>query len=234
VLSSWRFFVTGSNRGLGLGLVTSLLNEGASVLAYSRRTTAHAQLTRDADACRPRLLLYSGCVLQKNRLESALQLAHRHFGGLDVLIANAAVFGPREPFQSCNPEEWEHSVTNNIMGLTRTVRACIPALVASGRGQVIVIGSAIRQQPSINSSAYAVSKAMTWALVQSLSLELESVGIAVNELIPGPTLTDMNPGAGSLSRYRLPDSPDFLQLIRFLCLSSPPPSGQSFSLRFTP
>ena len=96
------------------------------------------------------------------------------------MIANAGVYGPRESFRNADPKAWEESLFANIFGLSRTCRASIPLLSASGRGQILVIGSAIGHGQATGSTAYALSKAMGWSVVQCPSLELDSVGLALN------------------------------------------------------
>lgn len=191
----------------------------------------HAQ----APAAGPTLLVQPGSILDQQALSHAVVRMDKHFGGLDVLIANAAVHGPRMEFQAAGREDWEEALLSNILGLSRSCRVCIPALRDSGRGQILVIGSAIGHTQAHGCSAYALSKAMAWSFVKCLSLELEPLGIAVNELIPGPVHTAMNPGSASMPFCRWPEDPAFIDLITFLCAATnKPPSGQSFSLRTAP
>jgi 3-oxoacyl-[acyl-carrier protein] reductase len=174
-------------------------------------------------------------MLDLSALDLAVSQLVEHAGGLDMLIANAGVFGPRVSFKDSDPTDWEEALLVNTLGLSRSCRACIPALASSGKGQVLVIGSAIGHGHSVNCSAYALSKAMAWSLVKCLSLELAPFGIAVNELIPGPVNTSMNPGGMSSPACREPDNPAFLELVTYLwSLKKQCPSGQSFSLRAAP
>lgn len=234
-LSGWRFLITGASRGLGRGLASGLLANGATVMALARSRADLASLANEHSEARQRLLLQEGSMLEPAVLEQAMEQLALRADGCDVLIANAGVYGPREPFHASSAEAWEEALLANVLGLSRTCRACIPALAASGRGQILVIGSAIGHQQALDSSSYAASKAMGWSLVKCLSLELEHMGIAVNELIPGPVATAMNSAAATLPFCRQPDDLTFIQLISWLCGGSGrPPSGQSFSLRNSP
>lgn len=235
VLSGWRFLITGASRGLGRGMAITLLAEGATVLALARDSTDLQALLASQPLAAGRLLLEQGSMLDSEVLERAVQQMHQHAGGLDVLIANGGVYGPRQPFHEASAREWEEGLLVNVLGLSRSCRACIPALSASGRGQILVIGSAIGHKQASSSSAYAASKAMGWSLVKCLSLELEPLGIAVNELIPGPVHTAMNPDAAEAPHCRQADDKAFVRLLAYLCCASDEhPSGQSFSLRSTP
>ena len=237
-LSHLRVLVTGASRGLGRGLSQSLLRRGATVLALARNAHDLEQLAQEKasdPAQSGRLLLQVGSMLDGPVLEQGLQQLHDQAGGLDLLIANAGVYGPRAPFQSADPAAWEEALQINALGLSRCCRACIPALAASDRGQILVVGSAIGHTQGRGSSAYAASKALSWSMVKCLSLDLEPLGIAVNELIPGPVHTAMNPNAEKLPFCRQPHDAAFVELISYLCASvGRPPSGQSFSLRISP
>ena len=230
--------ITGAGRGLGRALVLAFLQEGATVAALIRNKAELDSLGREVAEAWPqhrmRLLLQHGSALDRSCILKAVQSLQQATVALDLLIANAGVFGPRQPFHASDPQAWEEALLNNVLGLSRTCHACIPALQASGRGQILVLGSAIGHGHSSHASAYAASKAMAWSLVKCLSLEFQPLGIAINELIPGPLHTAMNPAADSLPFCRDPGDPAILALIRYLCTApGRPPSGQSFSLRPT-
>lgn len=237
-LKDLRVLVTGASRGLGRGLTEALLGHGATVLALARSGPELQQLA-EANAAKPeprgRLLIQVGSMLDALVWEQAIQQLQQQVGGLDLLIANAGVYGPRQPFQAADSSAWEEALLINGLGLSRSCRACIPALAAAERGQILVVGSAIGHTQARHSSAYAASKALSWSLVKNLSLDLEPLGIAVNELIPGPVNTAMNPGAANRAFCRQPDDAAFANLVAYLC-SCPGqlPSGQSFSLRPSP
>ena len=237
-LEELRVLITGASRGLGRGLTHSLLRQGATVLALARSATdlqeLEAAVNRDPSH-RGRLLLQVGSMLDVLVLKQATDQLQQQAGGLDLLIANAGVYGPYAAFQDANAEDWEEALLITTLGLSRSCRACIPALAASKRGQILVVGSAIGHTHGQHCSAYATSKAMAWSLVKCLSHDLSALDIAVNELIPGPVNTAMNPGASSQPACREADDPAFLNLLTYLWqLPGKLPSGQSCSLRTVP
>ena len=229
--------VTGAGRGLGAALVLDLLAQGSTVVALSHQNRELEQLRIKARAedLAERLLLQQGSTLSVQDTVASIARFHSTGCHLNLLVANASVFGPRQCFQDASVHEWEDAVMSNVLGLSRSCRAAIPALAQAKNSQILVIGSAIGHQQSSHSSAYALSKAMAWSLVKCLSVELAPAGIAVNECIPGPLHTSMNPAAKDLPVCREPDDPLVLGLFRYLSGMRPPmPSGQSFSLRVQP
>ena len=229
--------VTGAGRGLGAALVLDLLDQGATVCALTRQQQELELLQSKARerGLADRLLLQEGNTLEAQHTCAAIAQLEARGCELNLLVANASVFGPRELFHDSPIEAWEEAVISNVLGLTRCCRAAIPALSQASAAQILVIGSAIGHQQSTHASSYAVSKAMAWSLVKCLSLELAPLGIAVNEWIPGPLHTSMNPVAKDLPVCRRPDDPLVLGMFRYFCRMQPPmPSGQSFSLRPQP
>ena len=237
-LSDLRVLITGASRGLGRGLTEALLGRGATVLALARSAQDLQQLA-EATSMQPkgwgRLLIQVGSMLDAPVWEQAVEKLQQQAGGLDLLIANAGVYGPHQAFQAADSSEWEEALLTNVLGLSRSCRACVPLLAAAECGQILVVGSALGHTQARHSSAYAASKALSWSLVKNLSLDFAPLGIAVNELIPGPVDTAMNPGAADMAFCRQPDDAAFVDLVDYLCnCPGQPPSGQSFSLRSSP
>ena len=229
--------VTGAGRGLGAALALDLLDQGATVVALSRQQKELDQLLTVAAqrGFAHKLLVQLGSTIDSECTCSAISNLVARGCELNLLVANASVFGPRELFIDSSPVEWEEALTTNMLGLSRTCRAAIPIMQKAQDAQILVIGSAIGHQQSTHASAYAVSKAMSWSFVKCLSLELAPSHIAVNEWIPGPLYTSMNPSADDLPVCRQPDDPLLLKFFRYLCqLERPMPSGQSFSFRSQP
>ena len=229
--------MTGAGRGLGAALTLDLLKQGATVVALSRQYHELDRLKSSASeqGLEQNLILEVGSSLDDNSTLSAISKLNQHGCDLNLLLANAAVFGPRDTFIQSSPQEWEEAVISNILGLSRSCRASIPALKKANHAQVVVIGSAIGHHYSTHATAYAVSKAMAWSLVKCLSAELAPSCVAVNEWIPGPLHTLMNPSASILPVCREPNDPLILSFLHFLCqMRWPMPTGQSFSLRSEP
>jgi 3-oxoacyl-[acyl-carrier protein] reductase len=80
----------------------------------------------------------------------------------------------------------------NLLGAYYCALAAIPALKGRGAGKIMTIGSGIGHRGLAVTSAYACSKAGLWMLTRVLAQELWPYHISVNELIPGPVVTDMS------------------------------------------
>ena len=91
--------------------------------------------------------------------------------------------------EDTDTHDWKRTIEINWIGTYYCTRTATPYLKSRGAGKIIVIGSGQGYQGTAATSAYACSKAGTWALVQSLAAELVTFNISVNELRPGNVKT---------------------------------------------
>jgi NAD(P)-dependent dehydrogenase (short-subunit alcohol dehydrogenase family) len=116
------------------------------------------------------------------------EVVDRH-GRLDAVWANAGIasFGP---LTGTEPEAWERTIEINLLGAYRTVRAALPAVIASG-GYVAVTASLASFGHAPGMSAYAASKAGVEAMCNSLRIEVAYRGVAVGTIHPTWIDTEM-------------------------------------------
>jgi 3-oxoacyl-[acyl-carrier protein] reductase len=83
-----------------------------------------------------------------------------------------------------------NTIVLNLLGAYYSVHSAIPHLKKRGGGKILTLGSGIGHNGTPEFSAYACAKAGLWMLTRVLAQELRDAGISVNELIPGPVVTD--------------------------------------------
>jgi 3-oxoacyl-[acyl-carrier protein] reductase len=116
------------------------------------------------------------------------------YGSPDIVFVNAGTNKPTGTIDKLSSEAWLDMVMSNIKATYYTCKLAIEKMNTFG-GNIVTLGSGIGHEGAPNNSAYAVSKGANWALTQSLAKEVSGLSINVNELIPGPVITDMNPNA---------------------------------------
>jgi NAD(P)-dependent dehydrogenase (short-subunit alcohol dehydrogenase family) len=176
-------WITGGNSGIGLATARLFIAEGANVAITGRN-----QETLDAAARElgPKLLAINTDVTDVAGLEAAANQTARHFGGLDIVFANAGVPGAT-PIGQTTLEAFEAIVRTNLTGVFFTVQAALPHL---GTGASVILNGSVHAVLGIpGSSAYAATKAGVRAMVRNLASELASRGIRVNLVVPGATRT---------------------------------------------
>jgi NAD(P)-dependent dehydrogenase (short-subunit alcohol dehydrogenase family) len=113
------------------------------------------------------------------------------FGGIDVLVNNAGILGPRVSLAEYPISEWERVVQANINGLFYMTRAVVPIMMIQKSGAIINVSSSVGRTGRQKWGAYAISKFATEGFTQVLAEELRSHNITVNSVNPGSMRTDM-------------------------------------------
>jgi 3-oxoacyl-[acyl-carrier protein] reductase len=112
------------------------------------------------------------------------------FGGLDVLCANAGIF-PDAPLQTMTPDQLTEVLDVNVKGNIYSVQACLDALIASGRGRIILTSSITGPITGFPGwSHYGASKAAQLGFMRTAAIELAAYQITVNAVLPGNILTE--------------------------------------------
>ncbi len=188
-LASHVSVVTGASRGIGLAITRTLLEEGASVVAASRKVSPEL----DALAG-PRLLHVPVDLMDPEAPAHAVERAVEAFGGLDSLVNNAGgpppgTQLPRFSFLAPTDDDWREMFEFNLFATVRAIRAAVPHLLSRGGGSIVNVTSTMAQQPAAVNVDYGAAKAGLAHLTKSLAAEYGPQGIRVNTVAPGPVET---------------------------------------------
>jgi 3-oxoacyl-[acyl-carrier protein] reductase len=195
--------VTGSSRGIGRAAALLLAKEGARVVVtYHRQQAAAEEVLAEiansgGDAIAVHLDLTS-----IDSIHAAARTALERWDRIDVLVNNAVQWSERPlsqmpPFEDLPSDEWRAFIRANLEGPYAAIQAVLPAMRAQRWGRIVNVSSGIAVDGLPGSGPYAASKAALHGLTRTLSKELGPVGILVNVVMPGATLTERN-------RARLP------------------------------
>ena len=185
-------FVTGGSRGIGAAIVERLASVGAAVAFTYQSSDAAAQaLAGRIEAAGGRALALRADVADPQALTAAIDAAAAKFGRLDILVNNAGVFlgGHVTEFTLA---DFDKTIAVNVRAVFAATQAALRHLPDGGR--VINIGSTNAMRvPFAGAAVYAMSKSALTGLVKGLAHDLGPRGITVNNVLPGPVDTDMNP-----------------------------------------
>jgi NAD(P)-dependent dehydrogenase (short-subunit alcohol dehydrogenase family) len=188
-----RVALTGGTSGLGLALLRALRERGAQVAFIARDAERVARIA----AAHPGSRGIAGDVSDKQQTHGlALQLASA-FGGIDLLIHNAAALGPvATPLADTECEDLGAVLDTNLMGPFRLTKALLGSLSAAARdgrpARVLFIGSECATEAYARWGAYSASKAAARLLARIWDQELQPAGIRVLEHDPGNMDTPMH------------------------------------------
>jgi len=177
--------ITGGTRGIGLAIAEAFVAAGAKVVVASRKpenvAAAVAQLRQAGGQA-------AGFPAHTGSQEAVTALAAytvKTFGGLDVLVNNAAANPHFGPVLTAEESHWDKVLDVNVKGYFRTIKACAPIMQQRGGGKIINIASIAGRTPLPNMGVYSVSKAAVLMLTKVMAVELAPQGIQVNAIAPG-------------------------------------------------
>jgi enoyl-[acyl-carrier protein] reductase III len=181
--------VTGGTRGIGRAISEKLATLGARVAAmYLRNRRAADETARQFREQGRELRLIRGNVGDAAAVDRAVAEVGEAFGGLDILVCNAAL-GVLRPVLELDLKSWNWTAERNVGAFLNLVRAAVP-LMAGRDGRIVAITSWGAHRVLPNYGAMGAAKAALEAMARHLVPELEPKGITVNLVCPGVVETD--------------------------------------------
>src|SRR3954453_8875663 len=177
--------VTGASSGIGVATAVALARAGADVALLARGEPGLRRTAARVRAEGRRALVVRADVTDQEALGRAVARVEAQWGGLDLLVSNAAavVFGR---FEQVSKRDFDRSVEVTFLGAVNAIRAALPAL-ARRQGAIVVVGSIMARAPLATFSSYAASKHALRGFLASLRVELHAAGdpVEVSLLHPG-------------------------------------------------
>ena len=178
--------VTGASSGIGRATAARLVADGWRVLAVARREERLAELAAE-----------TGCeilpvdVTDDDSVAALAARAEELFGGtLNAVVHVAGGALGVEPAAEADLEKWQRMYDINVLGAVRVTRALLPAVRASGRGDLLFVTSVAGHKAYPGGSGYNAAKAGEHMLASALRLELNGEKVRVVEIAPGMVRTE--------------------------------------------
>ncbi len=182
--------VTGSGRGIGRAIALHFAARGADVVVNYFRNPGPAQET--AEAIRQmgrRALLVKANIGELDELNRLFDETEQAFGGLDILVHNAAS-GYNRPVLEQRPKGWDWTMNINARPLLFAAQRAVPLMEKRGGGHIVSISSPGANRVLPDYVVVGASKAAIESLTRYLAVELASKNIIVNAVSPGIVETD--------------------------------------------
>lgn len=180
--------VTGANQGLGLEIAKQFVLDGANVMLCARS----AEPLHRAEEELKKLAKNPSQVIAKTTDVSSLDDMNslvadtlKAFGKIDILVANAGIYGPKGPIEEINWDEWSQAIDINLKGTVLQCRAVLSHFKQNRYGKIIILSGGGATKPMPNLSAYAASKAGVVRFAETLAEEVKEFNIDVNTVAPG-------------------------------------------------
>lgn len=174
--------ITGAARGIGLAFATAYAREGARVAIADINIDA---ARKAAEGIGENAIAVKMDVTEQSSIEGAVDEAENVFGGLEILINNAALF-TAAPITEITREDYARIFAVNVAGTLFTMQAVARGMIARGKGgKIINMASQAGRRGESLVAVYCASKAAVISLTQSAALNLIPHGINVNAIAPG-------------------------------------------------
>ena len=201
--------VTGASRGIGLAISRGLAAEGANLAMAARGKDALDKAAANIEGAGAQVLAFPADAADDASVRGLVDATLDRFGRIDILVSNAsalAVGGSRE--------DWEKSLSVDLMGAVRLVEGILPGMRQTGGGSILLVSSvsAIEASP-MEDYGYTSAKAALNAYAKKLAMNEARHGIRANALLPGSvefpgggweTISKENPPVYEMVRASIP------------------------------
>jgi NADP-dependent 3-hydroxy acid dehydrogenase YdfG len=174
--------VTGASSGIGAATARRLAGAGFHVFLAARRADRIEELAAEIGG--------TAVATDVTSEESVAALASSVGPRLDVLVNNAGGAFGATPDAEAVSEDWRRMYEVNVIGLMQVTRALLPALLASGAGAIVNVGSTAGRIAYEGGAGYTAAKHGTQVVTETLRLELWDQPVRVMEIAPGMVRTD--------------------------------------------
>jgi len=187
--------VTGASRGIGASVARALAAEGVSVAVNYHGSEAAARgVVAEIQAVGGRAMAVKADARDRGQVEAMAAEVKAELGPIGILVLNAAVGFPMAGFLDYPWEAFEAKVLGEMGAAFHGCRAVVPQMAERKGGAIVAITSGLARNPGWGFCAHSAAKAALEGLVRALAFELGPMGIRVNAVAPGLTLTDATAG----------------------------------------
>ena len=183
--------VTGTAAGIGRAILELFAAEGARVMGADLRAAEGEAASAAARERGHEAAFCAADVAQRADVERLVAETVARYGGLDVVVNNAAVGVFNKTVETTEEDEWDRTLAINLKSVYLVSHFAVPHLRARGGGSIVNVSSVHAFATTEGVAAYAAAKGGVLALSRQMALDLARDNIRVNALIPGAVDTDM-------------------------------------------
>jgi NAD(P)-dependent dehydrogenase (short-subunit alcohol dehydrogenase family) len=189
-LSGKTVLVTGASKGIGKAIAIAFGTAGANVVATGRNQGEIVDVTATISARGSNAIGVTADLGKESEIDLMVDAAQKEFGGVDILVNNAAIIHPRISIVDLDADLWRDVLNVNLTGAFLITQKLLPGMIERKHGKVINISSIGGRSGGAGRGAYRVTKSGLISFTQTLAAEVYEHGINVNAICPGGTDTE--------------------------------------------
>lgn len=182
--------ITGGGQGIGAGIAETFGREGAQIVLADVNEATGRQKAKELQTAGVRAIFVHTDVSEEDQVKILIQTAIAEFGGIDILINNAAVTTRKSAVETTFAE-WQKVIGVNLTGAFLCSKYAIPEIEKRGGGAIVNIASWHAEKTITRLAAYAASKGGLTALTRQMSLDCAPLNIRVNSVCPSTVDTPL-------------------------------------------
>lgn len=198
--------ITGASKGLGRALTLALAKVGVRLAICARGEMMLRKIEKEVLSLGAEVIAVQADVADIRDVNRFVSIVEEGFGGVDVLINNASIFGPGPALLSDYPEhDFAEVLRVNVMNPFLVTKRVLPGMLIRKKGRIINLTSEAGKTGFAEWGAYGISKFAVEGLTQTWADELQDTGVSVSMVDPGEMNTEMHRVAVPECDYELED-----------------------------
>jgi len=187
--------VTGASRGIGAAIARDLADHDAAVVINYLHSKDKAEaLHKIITEAGGRAITVQADVRDRGAVDRMVATAEKQLGTIDILVNNANIDFPMQPFAELSWPDIEAKLTGELGAMVHCCQAVLPGMMDKKYGKIILVSSTLSREPGYGFAAHCAAKAAVDSMARTMALELGPSKINVNVVGPGLTRTDATAG----------------------------------------
>ena len=188
-LSGKTALVTGASKGIGKAIALAYGKAGANVVATARTESEIEDVTNSIRGFGSKALGVIADLKLETDIAKLVNAAENEFGGVDILVNNAAIIPPGIPVLNFDPQLWRDIMDVNLTSAFLITQKLLPGMIDRGEGRIVMVSSVAGY---LARGTYSAHKAWGLSIARSLHATHRRQGIHVSAVAPGFTRTEFH------------------------------------------
>lgn len=184
--------ITGAGAGIGRATAIKFAQNGAKVAIVDINAEKLELVKKEILTYTKDVVALKCDISNETEVYDTVKVIEDTFGGVDILINNAAVWRCWDSFVSTSTDEWRKFIDINILGTVYCTKAVLPKMLEKGYGKIVNVSSVAGVYGNANMAHYSATKGAVISLTKALAKEVIDKGIYVNCVSPGTVSPEMD------------------------------------------